>query len=71
MESKIIFFFFFFYFFYEIEVNFVFLENLKKYGLPPGSACSWSKARPWEPRLYVAASLVLWLPPPPVFGLSS
>ena len=43
----------------------------KKYGLPPGSACLWSKARPWEPLLDVAASLVLWLPPSPISGLNS
>ena len=52
-------------------MNFIFFFISKKYGLPPGSACLWSKARPWEPHLDVAASLVLWLPPSPVFGLIS
>ena len=52
-------------------MNFIFFFISKKYGLPPGSACLWSKARPWEPRLYIAASLVLWLPPSLVFELGS
>ena len=57
---------------------FLFLKNKeknrrleKKYGLPPGSACLWSKAQPWEPLLDVAASLVLWFPPSPISGLNS
>jgi len=67
MECKII---IFLSIFFEIEVIF-FEKTEKKYGLPPGSACLWSKARPWEPLLDVAASLVLWLPPSPISGLNS